>query len=725
MWSLVLTGATAASALPHIIQISVDDVGYADGTYNSNVTDIPTPNINSLLAEGVRLTKYYTQMVCSPTRSSFLTGMYPFRFGFQQTNPQAPASTATVPTSVPFVSEKLKAVGYTTAAIGKWHVGYASPSYTPLYRGFDTYLGYYLDSTDYYNYTEPFRLGIVNTNIVGYDWFDGNNPSAQSAIGTYNLNLMQQRAIQTIRAAAAGTSPLYLYLAYMNVHVPMEAAPAAQVGARCDGVSNVHRKMYCGMMVVLDDAIGGVVAELKAQGMWANTLVTFGNDNGGIPDYLYATTTPEGIPFPAAAGSNWPLRAGKGTLYEGGVRGVAAISGGVIPRAQRGLLCPALAHAVDFPATVMARAGVSIAGLDGRDLFVAALANCTNPYVLREQVPLNILQQGQQYSAIISRNLKLILGGTSPAGYDGYWMPGSLVPQMPLPPTLTQALFDLDADPYETTDLYASRPADVAALTAAIAAWVASGYVEAQRNNIIPWALPGFHDGNWVPFLPVQGSTPPVAKAAAISRCRSAAQCSDDCRRARGGVGPFGGATCACWGDLDANACRAVAALSALPADKIDLSSYGGFPAGSGRAGGSQVALVSCPACASTAECDTFFTTALCDATNVGQPAASVCTCPSSANYTCPVCGAAPAPAPVPKASKKGLLGLLGLLGLIPLALCALCICMLCMRRSKRGAEVTIATFELAPSGMPMVAQTMGLPCVSAAPACAPVACGP
>lgn len=157
-------GATSPT---HVFLIILDDVGYADTTVTSSskVVGWSTPNMErQARTDGVLLSNYYTQTVCSPSRSSFLTGKFPFNTGMQHEATIMPGSHAHLPLEVPTLAELLKnSLNYETHAIGKWHLGYASAEYTPTGRGFDSFFGYLQGQIDYWNKSVGFFFcGLVS-----------------------------------------------------------------------------------------------------------------------------------------------------------------------------------------------------------------------------------------------------------------------------------------------------------------------------------------------------------------------------------------------------------------------------------------------------------------------------------------------------------------------------------------------------------------------------------
>lgn len=229
----------------------------------------------------------------------------------------------------PTLAESMKAAGYATAAIGKWHLGYAHWKNTPMARGFDFHKGYFQGEIDYYNKTFkiPSRfLPVVN--VTGFDWWEGKTV-LRNETGLYNPDILDTTMEQVIEQHPASAKPLFLYYAHQLAHVPLETPPPFNISSACTSIVDPLRRTYCTMMQILDSSLGRLEAALRAKpGMWENTLVVVVSDNGGMPN------VPGG--FPDSAGCNFPLRGGKGTPFEGGVRVPALMMGGVIPESLQG-----------------------------------------------------------------------------------------------------------------------------------------------------------------------------------------------------------------------------------------------------------------------------------------------------------------------------------------------------------------------------------------------------
>jgi len=278
------TGAadSATRDRPNVLFILCDDLGINDLRCYGR-TDHNTPNLDRLASQGVRFTSAYcAQPICSPSRAAILTGKTPARLHLTTYLPGRPDSTAQkvlhprirmeVPLTEPMLPRYFKDAGYACAAIGKWHVG--GKGFGPLEHGFDVY-----------------HPGQANT-----------KPSpSEGGKGEYGLTAFAERFIETNRAR-----PFLVYLAHNTPHIPYTAQPE-----RIEKNTGAFEPVYAAVIETLDDAVGRLLAKLESLGLAEKTLVIFTSDNGGLH-------VPEG-PHPRIT-HNSPFRAGKGFLYEGGLR---------------------------------------------------------------------------------------------------------------------------------------------------------------------------------------------------------------------------------------------------------------------------------------------------------------------------------------------------------------------------------------------------------------------
>jgi arylsulfatase A-like enzyme len=281
----------AAAEKPNVIVIVGDDMGYADvGAHGCQ--DIPTPHLDALASAGVRCTNgYVTGPYCSPTRAGLLTGRYQTRFGheFNPGGAQATGQPTGLPLTETLLPERMKAAGYATGMVGKWHLG-NDEGYRPPERGFDEFFGFLPGAHTYF---AKGRKSILR----------GDEPVDEQE---YLTDAFGREAVAFVDRHQ--NEPFFLYLAFNAVHTPMEADDARL--KKFAGIENEQRRIYAGMMSAMDDAVGAVLDKLRETGLEENTLVFFISDNGG--------PTMRGVTVNAS--DNAPLRGSKRTTLEGGVR---------------------------------------------------------------------------------------------------------------------------------------------------------------------------------------------------------------------------------------------------------------------------------------------------------------------------------------------------------------------------------------------------------------------
>lgn len=400
--------------------------------------------------------------------------------------------------------------------VGKWHCGSATWKHTPYYRGFKTYLGYFQGQGDYFKHCTS--AGAELDVPYGLDFWDNDKPLF-SAVGTYSLDLYDARISKILNDYTAQHDtkqkqvehPLFVYLAHQTVHLPLQ--PRRDEVERCGKLKHAVRRVYCSMLVELDDSIGSTVEQYKAHGLWDNTLVLLLTDNSGMVNWdpYSKDNTPR---FPSSQGSNFPLRGSKSTLFDGGVRSLGFISGGAFPKQHAGQRYKGLAHVVDLSATVLAAAGIypvqrESLRLDGHDLM--PLLTKTGG-LERSDVPINIIAKGEAYSAIRFGKYKLIVRDLLvPHASHWYDVNGDLLEQAP--PAHDQILlFDIDSDEQERHDLSAKHPELVRHGLQLIRSYVIGGnYMEPQGPEVNLTkglaidmdvrCLPIFHGGTWAPYM--------------------------------------------------------------------------------------------------------------------------------------------------------------------------------------------------------------------------------
>lgn len=317
----------AAKDAPNIIIIMADDLGWNDVGYHGS--DIATPHLDRLAAEGAQLTRFYVNSVCSPTRASLLTGLSSVRLGI--TSPMPKITPTGLPLVLDTLPEYLRQLNYQTHLVGKWHLGVKRP-YQPNQRGFDSFYGNLGGAVGYYDHVHGGH----------YDWQRDGKTVRETGYATH---LQADEAVRILRAHDA-EQPLFMFLSLAAPHLPNEA-PQAAIDAYAH-IEDERRRIHAAMVSEMDTAIGRVLRELDAQGITENTLVWFMSDNGGLTDYrsmpapfyrivdtakwifgdnipirfieFMRTNTEDG------GSDNTPLKGAKGAITEGGIRVPAIIS---------------------------------------------------------------------------------------------------------------------------------------------------------------------------------------------------------------------------------------------------------------------------------------------------------------------------------------------------------------------------------------------------------------
>lgn len=404
---------------PNILYIVADDLGWADVGFHGS--DIATPALDALVADGAEFLQFYAQPMCTQTRAALMTGRYPLRTGLQSFVILSD-QTYGIPLEERLLPELLKEAGYDTALIGKWHLGHADPALWPRQRGFDYHYGALIGEIDYF--TREIH-GVT-------DWYRDNVVVEEEG---YVTELLGQDAVRYIEAHD-GDTPFFLYLAFTAPHTPFQA-PEADL-ALYDDMADPNRQAYAAMITAMDRQISDVMAALERTGQRDDTLVIFHSDNGGVQNAMLTGEAEIGGDLPA---SNGDFRGGKGDLFEGGTRVVAFASWpGVI---EEGTV-DGVMHVVDMLPTLAGVAGAEIAGtrpLDGLDVWPTIATGAPSP---RSEVVYNV---------------EMFRGAVR----EGDW---KLYYRAPLPSA--RMLFNLAEDPNETTDLAADHPEIVAALEARI-----------------------------------------------------------------------------------------------------------------------------------------------------------------------------------------------------------------------------------------------------------------
>lgn len=291
---------SSLSEKPNIVLILTDDQGYHDVSYYGT-KDIKTPNIDRIASSGMRFDNFYANgPVCSPTRAALLTGRYQDFVGVPgviRTNKKN--NWGYLDPDATLLPQELNMAGYETALIGKWHLGLESPN-TPVERGFDFFHGWLGDMMDDY--------WTHRRHDINYMRFNGNEIDPKG----HATDLFTDWSVDYIKSKADDKQPFFLYLAYNAPHFPVQPPQdwLDKVIKREKGIDKTRAKLVA-FIEHMDYGIGKVIQALKESNQYENTILIFTSDNGGH--------------LPSKA-NNGPLRDGKQSMYEGGLKVPTAIS---------------------------------------------------------------------------------------------------------------------------------------------------------------------------------------------------------------------------------------------------------------------------------------------------------------------------------------------------------------------------------------------------------------
>ena len=438
LWALAASALSAAEQRPNLLIILADDLGYGDlSCYGAS--DLKSPHLDRLCRQGMRLTGFYANScVCSPTRAALLSGCYPERVGVPGViRTHADNSWGYLSPSATLLPAVARQAGYATAIIGKWHLGLESPN-TPPDRGFDHFHGFLGDMMDdYYTHRRHGHNYMRRDRTV----IDPNG---------HATDLFADWAVEYIRSRKNQTSPFLLYLAFNAPHSPIQPPEEwlEKVRSREPGLSD-RRAALVALIEHLDDAVGRVLEALDTAGLEQNTIVVFTSDNGG--------SLPHGA-------SNGPLRDGKGSMYEGGLKVPAFVRWpeNIAPGSETDL--PVLT--MDILPTLLdaANADVDFSSIDGRSFLPTLL--------------------GQQQDSLrprrffVRREGGYAWGGkTADAVQEGPW---KLLQNTPFS---RRELYRLDTDPQERLNVIDRYPQVARRLSAAMRRQI-------QEGARVPWQRP-------------------------------------------------------------------------------------------------------------------------------------------------------------------------------------------------------------------------------------------
>jgi len=372
IWLLSAVSATRGAMRPNIVFIMADDLGWGNvGWHNPRNRQIKTPNLDALAATGLELTRMYVYRGCAPTRSSFQSGRLPVHV--TTTNRDGISTPESgIPAEMTGIASKLKEADYSTHLIGKWDAGFASFAHLPINKGYDSFFGYLGKAIGYFDsmsYNDCPNLGDV-------DLWEDDHPAFESVEAmTEALNdddgyiefTFKRKMLDLLDQYADDETDTPFFAMYSS-HLPHFPLQIPQDRLEAD-IYDFDESMCASHLLIfpemdynndawecrtiaqsqvhlLDEIVGEIVDRLKTNGQWENTLLIFQSDNGGS------------LQLDSSAGNNYPLRGGKLTDFEGGIRAVTVVSGGALPEERRGQVEDGLMHIADWYVTFCAMLGV-------------------------------------------------------------------------------------------------------------------------------------------------------------------------------------------------------------------------------------------------------------------------------------------------------------------------------------------------------------------------------
>ena len=292
---LLMGGTTLGWSAPNIVLMFADDLGYGDlGSYGNPT--IRTPNLDSLAAEGLRMTSFYSAPSCVPARTQLLLGRYPSRTAVGRTSVGGDGG---IPSDLTTLAQGLRSAGYRTAMAGKWHLGYAREEYLPVGKGFDEWFGL------------PYSNDMIKPWVQTDEplWLYRNAEKVEHPVDQDQLTIRYTDEVVKFIREESG-EPFFVYLAYSMPHLPLRTAGVFRGTSRAG--------LYGDVIEAIDWSAGEILRALGESGKREDTIVIFTSDNGpwlNLPDRMLS-----GGVRPWHAGSPGPLRGAKHTTYEGGVR---------------------------------------------------------------------------------------------------------------------------------------------------------------------------------------------------------------------------------------------------------------------------------------------------------------------------------------------------------------------------------------------------------------------
>jgi arylsulfatase A-like enzyme len=462
-----LSNFKSTSVKPNFIIILADDLAWNSIGYSSTEMSFITPEMTDLAAEGIIMNNFYAQEVCSPSRGSLLTGRYPLSIGMQYGMVSANAEWG-MPLDETTLTEVLQDSGYSTHMLGKWHLGYFSPKFLPTARGFDSWTGY-ANGENYYwskkNTDYPENVDFITSDKSCYKAYEGDD------MHNYSTTFYTTKAVNIIQEHDTSTS-LFLYIAYQAVHDPFvdygkhsEGMPDSYIDDTVltkihQNIVGTTRQEYVKSLYLLDKGVGEIVDALETSNMMDNTYIIFMSDNGGC---WYG------------GGRNGPLRGAKGALFEGGIKVDSFIYSPLL--SNTGTTYSGLMHISDWFPSILALSQITYTPSSGYELDgVSQIDGWKGKSTPRTTMLYNMYTNISDYNfniwtngSFAVRDARFKLMHTyDDKNYGAWYTSDELLEddddldtdnrcaQQFLKGKFTYWLFDLQNDPYETTNLYTS-----------------------------------------------------------------------------------------------------------------------------------------------------------------------------------------------------------------------------------------------------------------------------
>jgi len=440
-WFVSFVQTSTAAERPNILMILVDDLGYGDlSSYGAE--DLRTPHVDRLMKAGIRFDNFYANCpVCSPTRASLMSGRYPELVGVPGVIRTGPNNNwGYMAHDAVLLPKLLRDAGYDTAMVGKWHLGLEAPN-IPTRRGFDFFHGFLGDMMeDYYHHRRDghnfMRLGEQTIDPKGH---------ATDLFTTWSKQYLSSRK--------ADDAPFFLYLAYNAPHTPIQPPSdwLARVREREPQI-DLKRAKLVALIEHMDEGIGQVIKTLESTGLAENTLVIFTSDNGGQVN---------------VGANNGPLRDGKQSMYEGGLKvPMCAVWKGHI---KPGTRSDQIALTMDLFPTICEAAGAKVThAIEGRTILPTFVGRPQAEE--KRDLFFHRREGGARYGGL-----------TISAVRRGDW---KLLQNSPFAPL---ELYNLHDDPQEKVDLSGKRRNMFNALSRSLR-------VQVQRGGAVPWQKPARRD---------------------------------------------------------------------------------------------------------------------------------------------------------------------------------------------------------------------------------------